>query len=67
MEEKKQVEKQIEEQKENSADKQNKTKQTPKPKEKQPLNKQSKEILFGLLGGFSLVVAIVCFVLMFVF
>ncbi len=36
-------------------------------KKKEPLSKQSKEIMFGLLGGFSLIVAIVCFVLMFIF
>ncbi len=48
-------------------EKQQKTQQPKKTKEKQPLTKQSKEILFGLLGGFSLVIAIVCFVLMFVF
>lgn len=29
-------------------------------------NEQTKEVIFGLLGGFALVVSIVCFVLMFI-
>ena len=36
------------------------------PPQSQKNKEQSKEVMYGLLGGISLVVAIVCFVLMFV-
>lgn len=42
------------------------TKDVERKQTKEPLSNQSKGILFGLLGGFSLVCAIVFFVLMFI-